>query len=138
MEFSIIFNYPMVLLLYYSIITVIVTEIIKKRTKRNRPYLGITRKRKFHIRERYINFSFPSGDSAQAGAILLYLSYYLNNNIYIILLLMAMLGRIYFGCHYVLDTIFGASIGIIITYLYHTFCMNYLIEFFDSFKQFNY
>lgn len=50
---------------FFSILTVLTSEVLKHTTKRHRPEVGVIKKRRIPIRKNYVNFSFPSGDSAQ-------------------------------------------------------------------------
>ena len=50
-----------------SICTVLVSEVLKKSTRRARPNLEGIAPRAFNLRGLLSNYSFPSGDTAQAG-----------------------------------------------------------------------
>ena len=97
--------------------TVLVTEAFKKSTHRDRPAHGHIHARRFNLRSLLTNFSFPSGDSAQAAV--LGLSYFLYTSqrghewawLWLLLLPVVMFSRVYFGCHWIGDVLVGAGIG---------------------------
>jgi membrane-associated phospholipid phosphatase len=59
--------------------------------------------------------SFPSGDAAAAGAAAgsLYFFFQGTNRLTLLLAVWAMIGRMFYHCHYFLDTLIGAGIGLI-------------------------
>lgn len=89
---------------------IIITVILKKFVGRPRPNLNT--KRLFKVREKENNASMPSGDSLQAGIFAMILFYYYNFNFGFFLIPGVMTSRVYFYCHYWMDTIIGAFLGI--------------------------
>ena len=92
----------------------VITTILKRAFKRNRP----TKHAERYIQLRWMenNFSFPSGDSYQAGALAAFLITADADNFYFAgLTILVAFARVYFGFHWVGDTIAGASLGVLIT-----------------------
>ena len=100
----------------HTIISLILTIIIKRVTSRPRPSEKASVFRLYNLRKHEKNFSMPSGDSLQSAnfAIILYL--YFNSFLGFFLIPGVMFARIYFFCHYLLDTIIGSLIGLLISY----------------------
>ena len=88
----------------------IVTLILKKSFGRPRP--KINTKRLFNVRDKENNGSMPSGDSLQAGIFAMILFYYYRLYFGFFLIPFVMTSRVYFYCHYWMDTIIGAILGI--------------------------
>merc|ERR1712070_5029 len=105
---------------------------LKKLALRRRPSPKIGPPRVLqHIRDKVDHemMSFPSGDSTQAAVIVgsMYM-WAARGNAYSILLLslvpLCMFGRVYFLCHWVLDTVAGTALGaaaVLYTYSNHDF-----------------
>lgn len=98
---------------------------MKKVAKRPRPDPQLVVHRRWNVRGLLKNFAFPSGDSAQAGVFAVFITIVHKNIIYsLVIPPFAMLGRVYFGCHYFGDTVIGVLIGAFYTcltfYLYYT------------------
>ena len=116
------------------IVTCLTITIIKYLTNRDRPD---PEKILTRIKQHYISNiktdqlrkgeglkSFPSGDSAQAGLLTCFLLHIINTKhsldqhqkticsiVCVLLCGNVMLARIYYLCHYVMDTVFGTVIG---------------------------
>jgi len=96
-------------------ITVSVTQFSKKYTQRLRPDPIYIQKKLFDFRTKLTNYSFPSGDTAQAAAYGSSLYLLTNKHMYLILIPLCAWSRIYFGCHFVGDCVIGAIIGVLVT-----------------------
>ena len=106
-------------------LTVLLTESVKKRTRRDRPVHSSIHPRLFNLRSLLTNFSFPSGDSAQAAV--LALSFFLYGQLmqperalplsalWLLLLPVVQFSRVYFGCHWIGDVLMGGGIGALVT-----------------------
>ena len=111
-----------------SVATVATTEPFKKQSRRDRPAHATIHPRLLNLRSLLTNFSFPSGDSAQAATLglsfFLYCHYYGSSGqwvewawLWLLLIPTVMFSRVYFGCHWIGDVLAGASIGSIVTAL---------------------
>ena len=104
-----------------SVSTVLLTEACKKGTHRERPLHGTIHLRRFNLRSLLTNFSFPSGDSAQAGVLGLAFFLYASAQqhalapLWLTLIPAVMFSRVYFGCHWIGDVLVGAGIGVGVT-----------------------
>jgi len=98
-------------LLIAGIFTPIVNSTLKGLFLRERPNQWSISYRHFNLRKALKNHSFPSGDSAEAGcwSVSVALSYSAYSPLLIFPL--TMFARVYFGAHYVCDTLVGASLG---------------------------
>ena len=92
---------------------VVITSAIKRVTRRVRP--GKTANRLVNLRFMERNFSFPSGDSFQAACMATFLNATLSTDSVMLLIPIVMFARVYFGFHWVGDTIAGALLGIIVS-----------------------
>ena len=95
----------------------ILTGILKYNLKRPRPEIKENVKRRYNIRKKETNFSMPSGDSMQAGNFAIIALYYFGSNYGFILIPFVMFARIFYFCHYLLDTVVGAIVGISISWI---------------------
>jgi membrane-associated phospholipid phosphatase len=93
-----------------------VTNPLKRYFGRARPEKSSLGPRFFDLRSRLKNCAFPSGDSAQASAMMMILALHHSQSAWLIMIIPTMLARIYFGAHWLGDTIAGAIIGMIISY----------------------
>jgi membrane-associated phospholipid phosphatase len=104
-------------LLIAGIFTPIVNSTLKGLFLRERPNRGTIAFRNFNLRKSLKNHSFPSGDSAEAGC--WSVSVFLSTRSYppLFAFPLTMFARVYFGAHYVGDTLVGASLGCIVAVL---------------------
>ena len=98
-----------------SITTVAITSPLKHWFERERP-APLEAARRVRIRSLVKNPSFPSGDSAQAAVIALLLWSQCGVNdwrgyLWLALIPACMFARVYFGAHWIGDTVAGAAIG---------------------------
>ncbi len=102
--------------LTHTIILLLITLLIKKITARPRPEINTNVKRLFNLRKFEKNCSMPSGDSLQcANFCIIMLVYFKIPHVFLILP-WVMFARIFYFCHYILDTITGAILGIVLSY----------------------
>jgi undecaprenyl-diphosphatase len=101
---------------------VAITDPLKLYFSRERPE-PLTAIRRVRIRKFVKNPSFPSGDSAQAAliALLLWSNCGVDDwrgNLWLGLVPLCMFARVYFGAHWIGDTIAGAAIGACVMLVY--------------------
>lgn len=104
-------------LLVAGILTPVTNSSLKSFFVRPRPDERRLGHKTYNLRTALKNHSFPSGDSAIAGCWSAGMVKATGTFIPWFATPLAMFGRIYFGCHYVCDTLVGASMGIGIFYL---------------------
>ena len=94
---------------------------MKKTLRRRRPQvLGI--KRYFQLSKKESGtWSMPSGDTAQAALWAGLIQMVFQTNYSLMVIPLVALGRIYFHCHYIGDTIVGASVGYAWAYLGYSY-----------------
>ncbi|MBI2052004.1 phosphatase PAP2 family protein [Candidatus Roizmanbacteria bacterium] len=100
---------------FASLFTFLVTNVFLKRLiARRRPYLFLKNLPGFCPTD----FSFPSGHASVAFAAAFVLSYFDKKRAlyYYILAFLIALSRVYLGCHYVLDVVSGALLGVIVAF----------------------
>ena len=97
--------------LTHVIICLLITVLMKHYTKRIRPKLYENIKRRFNVRDREKNCSMPSGDSMQAANFSIIFYCYFGKIFGFFLIIPVMISRIFFCCHYIMDTIVGVIIG---------------------------
>lgn len=78
---------------------------------RTRPNEKENIKRNFNVRHREKNCSMPSGDAMQSANFAVILIYYFNTYLGIWLIPLVMISRVFYYCHYIMDTIVGAILG---------------------------
>jgi membrane-associated phospholipid phosphatase len=100
----------------HTLISLLVTFAIKRITARPRPE-KLYKKRIHDLRQHEKNFSMPSGDSLQAGNFAIILYVYYNTCLGFLFVPVVMYSRIFYFCHYILDTIAGCTLGIIVSYI---------------------
>ena len=98
-----------------------ITLFLKKHFGRRRPDYSKKSKRIFDLRKLEKNCSMPSGDSLQAGNFSIILFLYFNSTIGFTIIPFVMFARVYFYCHFILDTIVGAILGIFLSTLVYYF-----------------
>lgn len=98
--------------LIHVFVIFISTGILKFSFKRPRPEINQKVKRRFNVRKKEKNFSMPSGDSMQAGNFAIIILFYFGFYYGFFIIPFVMFARIFFFCHYLLDTIVGALIGV--------------------------
>ncbi len=103
--------------LLHVIVGVILTLILKKLFNRPRPVLDESVKRRFNCRSRETNGSMPSGDAFQSANFSLALVYYCDFYWFLFTIPLVMFSRVFYYCHYIGDTVIGAILGIIFSYV---------------------
>ena len=106
--------------LVHVFIVFLLTGILKFSFKRPRPEINENVKRRYNVRKKENNFSLPSGDSMQAANFAIIFLFYSGSYIGFIILPFVMFARIFYFCHYLLDTVIGAIIGLSVSF-YITF-----------------
>lgn len=102
--------------LMHVFIIFILTGILKYTIKRPRPEINEKVKRKYNVRKNETNHSMPSGDSMQAGNFAIIILIYFKSYFGFIIVPFVMFARIFYFCHYILDTVVGAIIGIVVSW----------------------
>jgi membrane-associated phospholipid phosphatase len=100
----------------HTIFALLVTLSMKKITARPRPNVLEKIKRKYNLRQHEKNCSMPSGDSLQSANYAMILFLYYNTYIGIFLIPFVMFSRIFYSCHFILDTVVGSLLGLAISY----------------------
>ena len=95
----------------HVLIILLVTLIMKHLIGRTRPNEKENIKRNFNVRHREKNCSMPSGDAMQSANFAVILIYYFNTYLGIWLIPLVMISRVFYYCHYIMDTIVGAALG---------------------------
>lgn len=95
-----------------SVITLVVVDLAKVMFGRHRPRAFA--RRYYNVRSLVKNHAMPSGDSAQAAvwASMLFRTY--GSPVAFFILPCTMLARVFFGAHWIGDTLVGAAVGLII------------------------
>eukprot|EP00484_Ammonia_sp_Unknown_P021103 CAMPEP_0197036290 /NCGR_PEP_ID=MMETSP1384-20130603/13846_1 /TAXON_ID=29189 /ORGANISM="Ammonia sp." /LENGTH=250 /DNA_ID=CAMNT_0042466457 /DNA_START=31 /DNA_END=783 /DNA_ORIENTATION=+ len=109
------------------LVSIVVTQIMKRCFKRRRPKISDLGQRWFYLAFEDVSaeHSFPSGDTSQSAVFAVTLGYSINKYYFLGLLCvtpLVALGRVYFGRHYIGDTVGGALTGIVVGY-----CVNYFL-----------
>ena len=102
--------------LIHVIVTLIITLLSKAIIKRPRPNEKENVKRIFNCRKKENNFSMPSGDSMQSANFAILTLFYLGNFFGFILIPFVMFARIFYFCHYIMDTVIGTLVGLTISW----------------------
>ncbi len=100
----------------HTLLSLLVSLIIKKLIARPRPQKFDTN-RLYDLRQHEKNFSMPSGDSLQAANFAIILFVYYNTFIGFLFIPLVMYARIFYFCHYILDTVAGCTLGILVSYI---------------------
>ena len=105
-----------------SLTTLAITNPLKHWLARPRPE-PLDAARAFKLRKLVNNPSFPSGDSAQAGAIVVLVMLlgplgWPASLAFLPLIPLCMFSRVYFGAHWIGDTIAGVAIGALVGFAY--------------------
>ena len=102
--------------LIHVFVIFVLTGILKYSFKRPRPEINEKVKRRYNVRKKENNFSMPSGDSMQAANFsIIFLYYLLGNYLGFIILPIVMFARIFYFCHYLMDTVVGAIVGLTVS-----------------------
>jgi membrane-associated phospholipid phosphatase len=102
--------------LIHVIICLLITISLKHIIKRIRPNIYNNIKRRYNLRDRETNCSMPSGDSMQAANFAIIFYCYYGKIFGFFLIIPVMISRIFFCCHYIMDTIVGVLIGFIVSF----------------------
>jgi len=101
-----------------SIVTVVLVVAMKKFFRRPRPVLEALGEKRFGLRQALNSYSFPSGDSAQAGSFAMSMYLLTGERIWgVVSITIAVWGRLYFGCHYVSDCVCGTLLGLLMPWV---------------------
>jgi membrane-associated phospholipid phosphatase len=98
-------------LLLSCLVTLALTTFFKFFVGRYRPAPHVLPFRKVNLRSLENNHAMPSGDSAQAGVFMVALAMAWQQPLLLLAIPLTMFGRVYFGCHWIGDTIVGSVMG---------------------------
>lgn len=101
--------------LIHVLVALIITVTMKNILRRDRPHQNNLVIRRFNLRSREKNCSMPSGDSMQCASFSIIFLFYMNTPLGFILIPLVMFSRIFFFCHYLMDTIVGTILGFIVS-----------------------
>ncbi len=88
----------------------VLTLLLKSFLKRKRPTKHGSRK--IQLRWMESNFSLPSGDTYQAGCLAYFLFLYVKTELVFALPILVGFARVYFGFHWIGDTVVGGLLGV--------------------------
>jgi len=136
------FGFPLWIVLYVVImqsylyalcvlVSIVVTQIMKRCFKRPRPRLSDLGARWFYLQFEDVSaeHSFPSGDTAQAAVFSVTLGYSIDEYYWLgmaCVVPFVALGRVYFGRHFIGDTLGGAITGVLIGYCVNAFLVHHM------------
>jgi len=101
-----------------SIVTVVLIVAMKKYFRRPRPAVEAVGEKRIDIRQALKSYSFPSGDSAQAGSFAMSMYLLRDEKLWGVLSIsLAVWGRVYFGCHYISDCVCGTLLGLLVPWV---------------------
>lgn len=103
--------------LIHVLVIVIITVIMKHTIGRPRPHHIGTVKRRYNLRSKERNCSMPSGDSMQCSSFSIIFLFYMNCPYGFILIPLVMFSRIFYFCHFIMDTVIGTCLGLVVSYL---------------------
>jgi membrane-associated phospholipid phosphatase len=101
--------------LCHVLLALIITVITKYIFGRKRPEINPNVIRRHNCRSRESNCSMPSGDSMQCASFAVLLVCYFGNFLGFVLIPFVMFSRVFYFCHFIMDTIIGTLIGLIIS-----------------------
>merc|ERR1719499_303144 len=110
-----------------TVLTVIISEIIKHLTKRARPSCQRYEPRFMDFKKTGTKYSMPSGDTAQAAvtAACYYLKFGSGGIMTTLLVPFVAFGRVYMRAHFFGDTIVGTILGASVTWAVYNFILSY-------------
>eukprot|EP01084_Bolivina_argentea_P110810 197799_1 len=136
------FGFPLWIVIYIIImqsylyalcvlVSIVVTQIMKRCIKRSRPKISDLGQRWFYLSFEDVSteHSFPSGDTSQSAVFAVTLGYSLDSDYFYLLFCVTpfvALGRIYFGRHYIGDTVAGALTGVAVGYGVNYFLVHHM------------
>jgi len=101
-----------------SLVTVVLVVAMKRFFRRPRPVLEALGEKQFSLRKALKSYSFPSGDSAQAGSFAMSMYLLTGEKMWgAVSVPIAVWGRVYFGCHYISDCICGTLLGLLMPWM---------------------
>ena len=120
-----------------QLIGVTITLILKKHFARPRPILeaiigteeALIGKKTQSLRKREKNNSMPSGDSMQVALFATFCYLNFGEPLWFLIVPIVMYGRVHFMCHYVADTVVGASIALFVAFTFNHW-LELLVQFF--------
>lgn len=102
-------------LLLSCLVTLFLTTILKFSIGRFRPAPHVIAARKINLRSLENNHAMPSGDSAQAGVFCVALALAWQQPLILLAIPCTCFGRVFFGCHWIGDTIVGSAMGAMVS-----------------------
>jgi hypothetical protein len=81
--------------------------------------LVLTSKKPHHFRKKEKNHAMPSGDAIQSALFVVFLHYLNVPFVYLIIFHVGVcLGRVYYMCHWIADTVVASFLGVAIAYYF--------------------
>lgn len=102
--------------LIHVLVVLVITIVMKHLLGRHRPHQNNSVIRRFNLRSKEKNCSMPSGDSMQCASFSIIFLFYMNSPFGFVLIPLVMFSRVFFFCHFLMDTIVGTILGFIISY----------------------